>query len=505
MSVLSTVATLTASRTGRAEPLTTVRHQHLDEKPFVLVPLTLAGEACAPLAALAGTDPEHPTLLTVRQPRNRAERFRFAERLAALLLAYIEECRTETEPYTVGRGKEKEERLRSLRAPQLLVPNGEGIAYVRLLGRLTRLRATEGAYAVDPSVPALGKWLTWLAELSEFPDSCVLLAMTRLLAAHWATGQSSSEDSHLASLLAWIDPPEGSDGARAARATEDPAVWPPPGPSTDPVFDRTLHELMTRYDEASDDRGREAVGRQIDRELSGQMLPTWRLMWRGVELLREVPEGAHVPGRWALDRRWFSEYADYLDADGRPQARRDQAVRAARRLARLEDAVARYEAQRAYDDPLVMAEYELTGDAFTGTVTAREEDRFVPGDRPGSEVWRPTITLRTSTDTRVGLAVGTEVKSPARSGQGARILEVRREDDGSHIVVLQLEGGFARKRKPPAPAGTLAETGEELTYTTLNPTAMPSALPDEENTPWTHGGPPQPYEPTDEDAEETWE
>ncbi|MEU5513497.1 hypothetical protein AB0H65_03675 [Streptomyces griseoaurantiacus] len=505
MSVLSTVAALTASRTGRAEPLTTVRHQHLDEKPFVLVPLTLAGEACAPLAALAGTDPEHPTLLTVHQPRNRAERFRFAERLAALLLAYIDGCRTETEPYTVGRGKEKEERLRCRRAPQLLVPNGEGIAYVRLLGRLTRLRATEGPYAVDPSVPALGKWLTWFADLAEFPDSGVLLAMTRLLAANWATGQSSSEDSHLASLLAWIDPPEGSDGARAAREAEDPAVWPPAGPSTDPVFDRTLHELMTRYDEASDDRGREAVGRQIDRELSGQMLPTWHLMWRGVELLRELPEGAHVPGRWALDRRWFSEYAEYLDADGRPQARRDQAVRAARRLARLEDAVTRYEAQRAYDDPLVMAEYELTGEAFTGTVTARDEDRFVPGDRPGSQVWRPTISLRTGTDARVGLAVGTEVKSPARPGQGARILEVRREDDGGHTVVLQLEGGFERKRKPPAPAGTLAETGEELTYTTLNPTAMPSALPDEENTPWTHGGPPQPYEPTDEDAEETWE
>jgi hypothetical protein len=120
-------------------------------------------------------------------------------------------------------------------------------------------------------------------------------------------------------------------------------------------------------------------------------------------------------------------------------------------------------------------------------------------------VWRPTITLRTGTDTRVGLAVGTEVKSPARPGQGARILDVRQEDDGSHTVVLQLEGGFARKRKPPAPSGTLAEAGEELTYTTLNPTAMPSALPDEENTPWTHGGPPHPYEPTDEDAEETWE
>lgn len=503
MSVLSTVAALTASRTGHAEPLTTVRHQHLDEKPFVLVPLTLAGEACAPLAALAGTDPEHPTLLTVRQPRNRAERFRFAERLATLLLAHIDACRTETEPYTVGRGKEKEERRRHLRAPQLLVPNGEAIAYVRLLGRLTRLRATEGQYAVDPSVPTLGKWLTWFAELAEFPNSGVLLAMTRLLSAHWATGQSSSEDSHLASLIAWIDPPDGSDGARAAREAEDPTTWPPAGPSTDPIFDRTLHELMTGYDEAPDERGREAVGRQIDTELRDQMLPTWRLMWRGVELLRDLPEGAHVPGRWAWDRRWFSDYAEYLDADGRPQARRDHAVGAARRLARLEDAVTRFEAERAYDDPLVMAEYELTGEAFTGTVTDRDEDRFLPGAKPSSQVWRPTITLRT--ETAVGLSVGTEVKSPARPGQQAHILDVRQEEDGGHVVVLQLKGGFANKRKPPAPAGTLAETGEELTYTTLNPAAVPSALPGEEDTPWTHGGPPRPYEPTDEDAEETWE
>lgn len=502
MSALSTVAALTASRSGRAEPLATVRHHHLDQRPFVLVPLTLAGEACAPLAALAGTDADNPTLLTVRQPRDRAERFRFAARLAALLLTYIDECRTESEPYTVGRGKDKEERRRFVRAPQLLVPNGEGIAYVRLLGRLTRLRATEGPYAVDPSVPTLGKWLTWFTDLAEFPDSSALLAMTRLLAAHWATGQSPSEDSHLPSLLAWIDPPDGSDGARAARDAEDPTVWPPAGPSTDPVFDRTLHEVMMRYDEASDERGREAIGRQIDSELRGQMLPTWQLMWRGVELLRSLPEGGHVPDRWTFDRRLFSDYAEYLDADGRPQARRDHAVGAARRLARLEDAVTRYEAQRAFDDPLVMAEYELTGEAFTGTVTARDENRFIPGARPGSQVWRPTITLRT--DDQVGLAVGTEVRSPARPTQKSRILEVHQEN-GVHMVVLQLEGGFANKRKPPAPPGTLAEASEELTYTSRFPEGMPSSLPSEEDTPWTHGGPPRPYEPTDEDAEETWE
>ncbi|WP_410535968.1 hypothetical protein [Streptomyces sp. KL2] len=47
--------------------------------------------------------------------------------------------------------------------------------------------------------------------------------------------------------------------------------------------------------------------------------------------------------------------------------------------------------------------------------------------------------------------------------------------------------------------------GETVTYTSVAPKAMPSVLPAEEDTPWTHGGPPEPCEPTDEDAEETWE
>ncbi|MFD5661581.1 hypothetical protein [Streptomyces hirsutus] len=75
--------------------------------------------------------------------------------------------------YTVGRGADKEERRRPLRAPQLLVPNSDGIACIRLLGRLTRLtrlRSVEDPYAVDPSVPLLGKWLTWFADWTEFPD-----------------------------------------------------------------------------------------------------------------------------------------------------------------------------------------------------------------------------------------------------------------------------------------------------------------------------------------------
>ncbi|MFD0228839.1 hypothetical protein ACWGPD_17450 [Streptomyces hirsutus] len=288
--------------------------------------------------------------------------------------------------YTVGRGADKEERRRPLRAPRLLVPNGDGIACIRLLGRLTRLRAVEGPYAVDPSVPLLGKWLTWFADRAGFPGSGLLQAVTRLLAAHWATGQSAAEDSPLASLLAWIDPPGGRTGAQAAREAEDPLLFPPAGTATDVVFDQTLHDLMFRYDEAGDDRGREALGRQIDRELRGQMLPTWELVWRGVDLLRSLPEGGHVPERWAYDRRLFAEYATYLEEDGRPQARRDHAVGAARRLARMEEAMARYDTERAFDDHRVLRSAGTSrcgqGDQVPGAPRTEGRDRRGgPGER----------------------------------------------------------------------------------------------------------------------------
>ena len=72
---------------------------------------------------------------------------------------------------------------------------------------------SSGGGASSPSaVPVLGRWLTWLAERAEVPGSCVLLAATRALALHWASGQSDVEDQNLATLLGWIDPPAGLTG-----------------------------------------------------------------------------------------------------------------------------------------------------------------------------------------------------------------------------------------------------------------------------------------------------
>ncbi|GAA2775178.1 hypothetical protein [Nonomuraea dietziae] len=107
---------------------------------------------------------------------------------------------------------------------------------------------------------------------------------------------------------------------------------------------------------------------RVTEALRTQLAPTWRLMWQAVDLLRALPEGASVATRWESDRGSFSMMAEQVAEGAPPQARRDGAVAAASRLSRMERAQAAFEVQRAYDDPLVMAEYRLTGEAFAGEV-----------------------------------------------------------------------------------------------------------------------------------------
>jgi hypothetical protein len=106
MSTLTALARVEAFSTGRAVPIATVRHVHLSDEPLVLVPLLLAGEAAAPLAALVGTARERPELLVVEQPRNRDQRFAFLAALAEIVVGYTDHRRagTETVEPTARRG-----------------------------------------------------------------------------------------------------------------------------------------------------------------------------------------------------------------------------------------------------------------------------------------------------------------------------------------------------------------------------------------------------------------
>ncbi|MFJ2016285.1 hypothetical protein [Streptomyces nodosus] len=516
MSLIATLARLEAVRSGRAELLATVRHRHLSERPLVLVPLTTAGEAGAPLGALVGTDRDAPRLLVVPQPRDRDLRFAFLSELADVVLPYVDAYaeavetaeRTETDPDTGKRVKVEVDLCAD--APQLIVPSRAGIDFVRLLGRSMRFRRTaeqdpETPYPAPPRVPLLGRWLTHYGERARVPGSSLLLALTEVLARHWATGQSGLEDQQLGKLLAWIDPPEGVSGADAAQWTElardrdGQLLCPPAGPATDPAFDnRLLAPAIERYDRArtrlaaaedgvqADDRAAEltAAEREIRALIDSRTRPTWEAVWRGLDLLRALPEGAHVAERWTRDRWSFTGHRDRVAAGEPPQPRRDDAVTAANKLAGREREQSRLDAQEALDDPLVMAGRRLAGEAFAGEVL-EVVAAYSEGKRPSP---RPLVTVRTQDHPH--LAEGTKVyRSLGGKAQSAEFVGYEGHAEGDGLLVLRIVDKMGRGKEPEA--GSVPEKGDLICFTLFEHEQRGGAkLPEPEDTPWTHGGPP---------------
>ncbi|WP_411102104.1 hypothetical protein [Streptomyces sp. cmx-4-9] len=505
MPLLNTLARLEAVREGRAQALATVRHRHLSGRPLVLVPLTTAGEAGAPLGVLVGTDPGEPRLLVVAQPRDRDLRWAFLAALAAEVLPYVDAYgdevelveRTETDPET-GR-KTKAEAELCVEAPQLIVPSRAGVEYLRLLGRSMRFRRTaeedpENPYPAPARVPLLGRWFTHLAERSRVPGSAMLLSATDLLSRHWATGQSQLEDQHLGALLAWVDPPDGESGAEAALRAElarDAAgqlLCPPAGPATDPAFDnKLLAPAMARYDAARsaqprDERACARAEAEVRALVAAQMRPTWDAVWRAVELLRTLPAGERAEERWTRDRWSYTGHRDRVRAGEPPQPRHDDAVTAAQKLATRETEQVRLDAQEALDDPLVMAGWRLAGEAFAGEVTEVVME-WTDSKRPSP---RPLVTV--ATEDRPQLAEDGAAKvfrSLDGRPQSARF--VRFEEGGG--IVLRLLDKMGRGRDPEP--GSVPQKGDRVCWTLFEHDARGGPkLPDPERTPWTHGGPP---------------
>ncbi|MFF6999350.1 hypothetical protein ACFY93_31035 [Streptomyces sp. NPDC008313] len=513
MSLITDLARLEAVSRGRATATATVRHRHLSERPLVLVPLTTAGEAGAPLGALVGTDRDAPRLLAVPQPRDRDLRFAFLAELADVVLPYVDAYgdaveaaeRSETDPETGKRVKVEVDLC--VDAPQLIVPSRAGVEFVRLLGRSMRFRRTaeqepEAPHPAPPRVPLLGRWFTHFGERARVPGSSLLLALTDLLSRHWATGQSSLEDQHLGALLAWIDPPDGLSGAEAAHRAElgrdgrGQLLCPPAGPATDPAFDnRLLAPAIERYDRArtalaaaedgveADDRLGALTGaeREIRALVESRTRPTWDAVWHGLDLLRTLPEGAHATDRWTRDRWSFTGHRDRIVAGEPPQPRHDDAVTAANKLATREREQARLEAQEALDDPLVMAGRRLAGEAFAGEVTDVVM-AYSDGKRPSP---RPLVTVRTDDRPHLGER-GKVYRSLGGKPQAAQY--VGQEDDGA-LIVLRIVDKMGRGKEPEPQS--VPEKGDRVCFTLFEHEQRGGAkLPDPDETPWTHGGPP---------------
>jgi hypothetical protein len=504
MTTLTSLARAQAYELGRAVRIAARRHVHIGDRPLVFVPLAMAGEANAPLACLVGDTPETPRLLVVPQPRNRDLRFSFAAQLAEIVLSYVDTMTTSMDLV--------KDKAVFTGAPQLVVANPGGVEFTRLLGRSTRFRRPDGPYPVAPTVPLLGRWLTWFADSTERPGSSVMIALTSVLAQIWATGQSALEDANLAALMGWIEPWDGLTGQQAAEQAEDPTRWPPAGPSTDPDFDdRVLARLIKSYDLAPDDDERARAVVAIEEALRTQLEPTWRLMWRAIELLRTIEPASSVEQRSLRDRQTFTTQVEYWRDGGMPQPKVDHAVRAAQRLAWLERDLDDFTVECAFDDALAMAEYRLSGEAFAGRVISVDASRVDASGRRRKP--RPHIVLATRDPVR--LEPGTLVRSAVRPGQDCRIVTVAAlpatpaEPPDVYVpmaVTLELTNGMGRALTP-AP-GSVPEVDDELCYSALskNVGILPK-FPAREETPWTHGGPPAPYEsdqPTVDDAVEDW-
>jgi hypothetical protein len=486
MTLLATLAHLQAAEAGRAVPLSRLRHRHLGSAPMVVIPLTLAGDPATPVAVMLGTAPGRPQLLTIAQPRNRDLRREFLSALAQTVLGYIAGRRQSEE--VIAETRTRPERRRYTQAPQLIVPNRASRDYLGLLGRALRFLPTEGPWAIDPSVPLLGKWLTFFAENADQPGCALLSDLTGFLAQHWATGQSPLEDANLAAQLAWIDPPAGLTGLQAALQAEDVLQFPPAGPATDPRFDEAvlgpLYRAWERSAQAGSNVGMARAAADIEAAFRGQMKPTWEAAWSAFALLQGLPEAPSTARRWAGDRDRFSGYCRHVDGGGLPQSARDSAAAAAARLARLERVQAAYDAELALEDPYVLAGLRTAGEAFSGQVVSAAPARTVLSPA-GKRLLRPRFTVRTADPVRI--EAEQTLVCPARSAQKVTIAGVTRSAESADVT-LEVTGGMGTVARPTA--GAVPPVGEQVSYTIDPGYWAPREFPGPDQTPWTHGGPP---------------
>lgn len=549
MSLLTTLARLEAIRSGHAEPLATVRHRYLSDRPMVLIPLATAAEDGAPLAVLLGTDRAEPRLHFVPQPLNRDGRAEFLAALADELLPYLESF---AEAVELIEGSEKDpatgEKTPVTRelcadAPQLIVPNAGSVRHLALLGRATRFRRTAeepdpGPYPAPARVPLLGRWLTHLTERAQVPGAGLLLPMTGLLARHWATGQSLLEDQQLAAQLAWHTPPPGRTGAEQAELAETARdergqlLHPPAGPATDPRFDeKLLAPAIARYDAAlaalRQARSRQgstkapqavqAIGaaeatQPTDRGAPGQDLAGDGTPVREAEaalrhsiaelrrLLLDVllPTWQDVwhgldllrtlPPGGHVAERWEGDRWSYT-------GHRDRLAAGEPPQPRVDDAVtaARKLAQREREQVRVEVQEALDDPLamaerrLAGEAFSAVVVEVVPEyDTSGrSPKPRPLLTLRTGD--RPHADPGREVhRASAPTAQKAEVVAF---DPAAGLVTLRVLTGMGR-RKEPEP-GSLPEPGQTVVFTLFELTPRQSApLPEPADTPWTHGGPP---------------
>jgi hypothetical protein len=372
---------------GRAIRSATVRHRRLVAKPIAIVAHQLGGEQFSVAAIGWGEQVGSMQSAIPGEPRNRELFFDSIFPLAKWFNARFEAPAADRE--TIVRNDYKFTLART--APQVLVTNR---ATAELLGRLGRRLAylsTDGPHAVAPELVRFGRHLRFLWDHHSFPGQQIIITMTDLMNAHWATPQSSFERQALPALDAFIEPPAGQCGFEAAGRSE----LEPIGPMADGEAEERLMPLVERFNA---DRKRSTdpaiiapLRAPIEKHYQPLLSRAWELLWRCRDRELTFPEAASVGRRGDADRDAYTRHIDWLNRVGLRRTRQSPR-QAAMMFRNIEEAGRLLEAEEACDDPLKMAAYVLVDKAVRGRIVAVDPNHSEPG--PKRMVRRPLVTLR---------------------------------------------------------------------------------------------------------------
>jgi hypothetical protein len=472
VSLLDLIMAAEAAQVQAAIRRTAYRHQHLADKPLVVVAYNLSGEAAAPLGLMYGVDADlsAATLVVAAEPRNRDSRFGAINAFAAHLVEFVDPYRElKTVPTRTGGFRQV-----ASDAPQIVVPNRATRAFLGArLGRSLRYLGLGDTHEVPEATQWTGAHLSWFAEHSHLPGQSTFLAMTESLSHHFVTGQSALEDENLATLLAWIDGVKG-ELLPALEVLEEGAY----GPVPNPAWEAKLEPYVKAYSQglrAEDPEKARLAFEHVEREVRDALSVAYAATHRAIKIFRGLQPAASVPDRWRTDVSEWSDHARRCTKGIPMFARRHDALRAARTLQRWTSAAEALEIDQAFDDPMVMARLDADGRCVTGTVTSIDSDNreIKPGGRNRTRV--PLIDVSLTAPTR--LLAGEVVRwTGDRKVKGV----LRRVDTASALVAIT--SGIK------AFDDACLATGVEAMFAGLDPwEGMDPWTPDE--VPWTHREP----------------
>lgn len=457
---------------GRAQPTALFRHRGLAKDPLCIVAWQLGAEPYIVGAIAMGTKASGYKLYVPGYPLDRelffADLTRFANQFCPMFEAYAKgPC--EVVPHYGS------DLLVPTELPQIVVANTETIGLLGRLGRRLAYLPTTGEHPADPVLPRMGRHLMWLAEHAHLPGQQMILSVTDLLTAHYATTMSTYEVGSLAAIDAWIEPPAGIHGFHAAEAAERQAV----GPRPDPTDGEKVHKYMVEFNAARAGSKDPALVQELAKPLrtlyDGMVGDTWSLVWKAVDRERKRPEATSVGRRTREDRIAYANHMEWMagPAEGRRKTRMTPRL-AAMRLNEYERAKAMLLAEEAIDDPLRMAPVLLAGKAIAGEVVRCDLNRREVVKSRSCK--RPSVTLRTLEP--CVMPQGTKVwwtQAPAQ--REWVIAQVVAAGGGSDVTVI-----LQTNRTPEA---GLPRLGQRACFSQLN--TRPSYevhLP--QQTPWTH-------------------